>query len=82
MADKVNSSAVRKLGQIWCGIFRGHHMLGVLEANKWSQRCMHCGHSTPGFHLDSKPPLALSNSEMADIQQEMELIELNLHGGG
>lgn len=39
------------LGQLFCGLFHGHHSVLHFEGERMLLRCTSCGHDSPGWEI-------------------------------
>lgn len=75
------------IGYWWCWLWHlgQHEYLIVRSPEKLDQVCVHCGHQTEGWILSPatlSPINSWARHEFVIIRQELEAVELTLHGGG
>lgn len=44
------------LGQLFCGLFHGHHSVLHFEGERMLLRCTSCGYDSPGWNIKGERP--------------------------
>jgi hypothetical protein len=47
--------------QVWCGVF-AHELAMVIQSNRLSVRCRHCGYESSGWALTSTAPSSMPST--------------------